>query len=1060
MSENYEVPQPILNSPHHEPALYWHVSEGEPPEKKPGRRLAGYFYRDPRAPAGNDEHEARGRWQELALANLIRSRIKDWRTQKWPGVTRTTLELLEYWRRDGRQHRLFFAQLEAAETIIFLSEARADFLQGVDVPPDEPSDERKAEGYRAFRRYACKMATGSGKTTVMGMLAAWSILNKVNGRSDARFSDVVLSVCPNVTIRNRLAELNPELGEASLYRTRDLVPEHLMPMLSRGRVLVTNWHVFEPQSVQVGAVGAKVSKAGKPVRVKEKITIGDKTTTARGTRYLATGDFRRQVDAGLIEVLEEEHERDGSLKKVVIESSKYVESDTALVNRIVGREVGGKQNILVMNDEAHHAYRIRKPEPEEGEDDLFGDEEADEFFKEATVWVDGLDRLHKLRGINFCVDLSATPYYLGRVGQETNRTFPWVVSDFGLIDAIESGLTKIPQLAVRDTTGADIPGFFNIWRWILPKLTTAERGGRRANPKPEAILKWANVPIAMLGGLWEEMRQAWSQNEHDPRPPVFILVCKNTKLAKVVYEWLAEDRSPADIPSAHLSELRNQDGSVRTIRVDSKVVQESDSDEAKSDEVRWMRLTLDTVGKIDWPKDKQGRPIYPEAFEELTAKLNRPLNPPGRDVRCIVSVGMLTEGWDCSTVTHIVGLRPFMSQLLCEQVVGRGLRRSSYDVDERTGLLREEVAKIFGVPFEVIPFKANTGGGGDPPAKRNHVQAIPQKLQYEIRFPRVAGYRQSIRNDIVVDWESVAKLELDPMRIPPAVQMAAGLPSNTGRFSVISPGGLIDVDLNPYRKGQRIQALVFEMARDLTREYCGQSSCEVPAHVLFPQLAKIVERYLHTCVKPLPPANLYDAFLSPYYGWVIERLSAAIRPDSAGGENPELPSYERHRGPGSTADLDFWTSKDVVQVDKSHLNFMVADSNLERATVVAIDKHENVSAFVKNAGLGFAIPYLNNGQAHDYVPDFIIRLSGARERYVILETKGYDPLKEVKAQAAQRWVDAVNTDGAYGRWQYLLVERGSDIHSMLASAGHSVVAPALIFVSFPGFALSYSRSKN
>ena len=162
------------------------------------------------------------------------------------------------------------------------------------------------------------------------------------------------------------------------------------------------------------------------------------------------------------------------------------------------------------------------------------------------------------------------------------------------------------------------------------------------------------------------------------------------------------------IPSAHLDSFRNRNGQANTIRVDSKVVAETDTGEAKGDEERWMRLTLDTVGRQEWPADRQGRPIYPEGFEELATKLGRPLTPPGRDVRCIVSVGMLTEGWDCNTVAHIIGLRPFMSQLLCEQVVGRGLRRASYDLDDDTGLFTEEVAKVLGVPFEVIPFKANT----------------------------------------------------------------------------------------------------------------------------------------------------------------------------------------------------------------------------------------------------------------------------------------------------------------------------------------------------------------
>jgi type III restriction enzyme len=1032
---SYEVKQPILNSPYDEPAEHWHIEEGQQPERRPGRRPAGYFYRDPTAPPTEGEHEARGQWVELALVNRIRERLKEWRLlalRGEGGVTRTTHELLNYWRRDGREHRLFFAQLEAAETIIFLTEARADFLQGIAISLDEPSDERKAEGYTAFRRYACKMATGSGKTTVMGMLAAWSILNKVNDRSDARFSDVVLVVCPNVTIRNRLQELDPANGEASLYRTRDLVPPHLIPDLIKGRVLVTNWHVFEPQGIQVGGVSAKVSRAGVPVRVKETITIGAKTTTARGRRYLTPAELDRQVAAGLLTVLSEERDSQGNLKKVFVESVKYVESDTALVNRILGREVGGKQNILVFNDEAHHAYRIRKAEPDEGEEDIYGEEEeSEEFFKEATVWVDGLDRIHKLRGINVCVDLSATPYFLARVGQETNRTFPWVVSDFGLTDAIESGLVKIPQLAVRDTTGAEIPGYFNIWRWILPRLTPAERGGRKGNPKPEAILKWANTPIAMLAGLWEDLRREWEQLRDDLRPPVFILVCKNTRIAKIVYEWLAENKPPTGIPPAHIEGFHNRNGRVNTIRVDSKVIHETDTDQAKSDETGWMRLTLDTVGKTDWPQDRQGRPIYPEGFAELARKLGRPLHPPGRDVRCIVSVGMLTEGWDCNTVTHIVGLRPFMSQLLCEQVVGRGLRRSTYEIGD-DGKITEEVAKVFGVPFEVIPFKENKGGSKSPAVKRYHVHAVPEKDRYAITYPRVEGYSQAIRNRVIVDWDAVAPLQLDPTKIPPEVEMKAGIVNNQGRPSLVGPGKLESIDLNPYRSGRRFQALVFELARDLTRDYTAQPSCEAPAHVLFPQLVRIADRYLRDKVQPISPADIRDVFLSPYYGWVIERLVGAITPDTSSGEAPEIPRYETSRGPGSTAEVDFWTSREVREVVHSHLNYMVADTRQwEQSAAYVIDTHALVKAFVKNAGLGFAIPYLHNGEPHDYVPDFIIRFRGEPTRHLILETKGFDPLMEVKQQAVIRWVNAVQAEGSYGRWYYAVARKPEDVRTRL-----------------------------
>ena len=451
-----------------------------------------------------------------------------------------------------------------------------------------------------------------------------------------------------------------------------------------------------------------------------------------------------------------------------------------------------------MNDEAHHAYRIRREAAngEQGElfDEEFEDEEdAEDFFQEATVWIDGLDRIHKLRGINVCIDLSATPYFLGRVGQETNRPFPWVVSDFGLIDAIESGLVKIPQLAVRDTTGAAIPGYFNIWHWILPKLTPAERGGKRANPKPEAILKWAHTPIAMLGGLWEATTARVDQGRRDPARPSSSWSARTRRSPRSSTSGSREDKAPTGIPPVKIDTFRNRDGRSNTIRVDSKVVHETDSGEAKSDETRWMRFTLDTVGKTDWPRDRQGRPIYPDGFEELAKKLERPLHPPGRDVRCIVSVGMLTEGWDCSTVTHIVGLRPFMSQLLCEQVVGPGLapgelrggRERPAPRGDGQGLRRA----VRGDPVQGEPpgqrprrrsaitcTRSRQGGLRDQvPARRGIHAGDPQ--------PRGGGLGERPRSRI------------DPGHIPPEVEVKAWRVNNGGRPSLTGPGREDEVSL-------------------------------------------------------------------------------------------------------------------------------------------------------------------------------------------------------------------------------------------------------------------------
>jgi type III restriction enzyme len=1045
MSE-IEVPEPILNSPFAAPTEYWYLKAGESPERRQGRRL-GIVY-----PPRDDHRQSSMEWDlsdgtlaksedfapgyELVLVNRIRERVAAWRTDGYPGVSRVTLELLQYWQREGRKQNLFFAQREAAETVIFLTEARSDFRQGIAIPRDEPGEEQQAAGQSGFLRYACKMATGSGKTTVMAMLAAWSILNKINDRSDARFSDVVLVVCPNVTIRDRLRELDAEAGDASVYRTRDLVPEHMMSRLAQGRVLVTNWHTFEPQGTQAGGETARVVKTGREEVREETIHIGTKTTTARNYRYMTRAVYDWQIAQGTLtqlKVLEEDE--NGNPVKVKARSVRYVESDTALVARVLGREVGGKQNILVMNDEAHHAYRIRRDEPDEDEEDsLFGeDEEAEEFFKEATVWVEGLDRVHALRGINMCVDLSATPYFLGRVGRDTNRPFPWVVCDFGLIDAIESGLVKIPQLAVRDTTGAEVPGYFNIWEWIKPKLTPAERGAKKASPKPEAILKYAHHPIAILGGMWDKEREERAKGA-DTRPPVFILVCKNVQIAKVVYEWLADNKAPTGIPPCKLNGFRNRDGKLNTIRVDSKVVHETDTGHAKANSSRWMRFTLDTVGRTNWPTDRQGQPIYPEGFEEIAKKLDKPLHPPGRDVRCIVSVGMLTEGWDCNTVTHIVGLRPFMSQLLCEQVVGRGLRRVSYELGP-DGKFTEEVATVFGVPFEVIPCKTNSQGPALPPPPRFHIHALPARAVYEIHYPRVEGYTQAVRNRVTVNWDTVPRLVLDPNNIPPEVEVKGLSITNAGRLTLSGPGRVNDATLREFREKHRVQELVFDLAKSLTANYVATGRCDVPVHVLFPQLANIVRRYVAEKVRPLPPTEIKDLFLAPYFGWLIEVLASAIRPDTDEGETPEVPRYEANRGPGTTADVDFWTSREVREVQHCHLNYVVADTALwEQSAAYRIDRHTGVAAFVKNAGLGFSIPYFHNGQNHEYVPDFIVRLKADRPAHLILEVKGFDPLEEFKVAAATRWVAAVNVDGRYGRWEYAIAKKPAEVDGLIAAA--------------------------
>ncbi len=968
MTQFNEVDQPIICSPFEVPKFHWYIEEGKPCQKIESRRPAIYYYRPPGKGTGSGEAAEIGEAIELKLVNEIRERVRIWRENGYPGIGRVTFELLQYWKREGRQKQFFFCQMEAVETIIFLIEGRSDLKQGLEIPQEElPENTRWPEGksgneYKGFIRYALKMATGTGKTMVMGLVAAWSILNKVNDKSDSRFSDVVLVVCPNITIRGRLGELDPNAGEASIYRIWDIVPRHLMDNLRNGKVIITNWHVLEPKDGnQVGGTPAKVVNRGQ-------------------------------------------------------------ESDSAFVRRVLGRSISNKQNIIVFNDEAHHAYRLIQEYPDEW-DDMSREEKNEwaETNKEATVWINGLDKINRAMNINFCLDLSATPYYLNRTGNEANRPFPWVITDFSLVDAIESGLVKIPQLPVRDTTGEDIPAYFNVWRWILPKLTPKEKGGKKSIPKPEAILKWAHMPIAQLMGLWLEVYREWQkQSDVHETPPVFIIVCRNIKLAQVIFDWIANDICPTGIPSLGINELRNQDGQINTIRVDSKVVQDTDLEGSKDLENKKMRFTLDTIGKTEWPNNQ-----VPQAWNEIAEALNLSVTiPPGRDIRCVVSVSMLTEGWDCRTVTHIVGLRPFMSQLLCEQVVGRGLRRTVYDTNEN-GLLAEEISKIYGVPFEIIPYKTNPQGPVSSPPKINHIKAIsPEKDKFEIKFPRIDGYSFAIKNRVNVKWDDIPSLTLDPSRIPPEVELKGININNQGKMSLTGPGKINEASLKEWRDNTRLQKEIFGMARSLTRDYCNMPGCEVPAQSLFPQMLNIIDRFLKEKITIPEGQDVKDVFLSPYYGWAVEILTQAIHPDADSGEVPEMPVYEKNRPAGSTFDVDMWTSRPVREIIKSHLNYVVADTKKwEQSVAYYLDRNKSVEAFVKNSGLGFAIPYVYNGQPHDYIPDFLVSLRYKDDSAgtLVLETKGYDPLKEIKEHAAKRWVDAVNAEGSYGKWQYAIV---------------------------------------
>jgi len=1010
-----EVDSPIINSPFYPPKYHWHIQKGAQPVRMEGRRPASYYFRVPeharrgRKPATGQEglfgDAEVGQEEELTLVNLLRQRVADWRTgnltgRAYDGASPVTRELLQLWSSNERMQRLFFAQIEAAETIIFLAEAAGPYRKDIPgIPTDDPSAEARAQGFRAFTRYACKMATGTGKTTVMGMLAAWSILNRIVAPTDDRFTDTVLIVCPNVTIRERLQELNPAHGDLSLYRTRQLVPPQRMEELRRGEVIIANWHRLAKQETStVNGQSAKVVKTGEPIEI---VTNEGTANETRETRYF--------------------------------------ESDHAWIKRIrreLGSSRGRAPHWLVFNDEAHHAYRRGDRITDEA--DLDEDRNlARKNAREATVWIEGLDRINKLiggrkNGIRFCVDLSATPFYIQGSGNEVGKPFPWVVSDFGLLEAIESGLVKIPQLPSQDPTGTEDAAYFNIWRWVQEK---AKQDGYGSTITPELVLTYASAPINLLAEEWKRRFQHWErsakQQHKHPVPPVFVVVCRDTKIAKAVYHWLAEGEGGHGQPPLW---FRNQPGQEVTVRIDSRVVEDIEEGGSK-DETRRLRFIMDTVGKPEWPGDK-----VPDEWSELVRRHNeRVANddhdgtlqwideriPPGRDVRCIVSVSMLTEGWDANTVTHIVGLRPFGSQLLCEQVVGRALRRHSYAMkDDGSEQFSEQTAKVFGVPFELVPFKVRESRDPVYQPEPSHIYSVPEKDAYEITFPIVTGYQQQGGTDVTVDWNQISQVTVDPMQIPQTVKLSA-LTAPDGSLSAYGPGERPTLTLNEWRQQFRDQQVAFKLAQEVCREWRREFGVDaIPVTTLFVTALTAAQQFISDRDKLVLKGDSQPCDLLAVGHYMQAAISAilnalTLRTDESFNELPIVPHGASGRG--GTLYVDFYSPKPIYPADKSHLNAMVADTaKWEQSAAFALDSHVGVHRWVKNDRLGFAIPYRRQGITKHYFPDFIVVLNS--ELRLIVEVKGqYDDDADRKAKAAERWVHAINNLGEHGEWRYILV---------------------------------------
>jgi type III restriction enzyme len=1002
------VESPILCSPYQEPDQHWlYDTRTGIPAKVHGRREASYWFKSERTGSAQLSLVAEEERDDLPLVNALRYDVRRWRESGWQNASETTKKLLRHWWREDRTRRLFFCQLEAVETIIYLQEVLAqgkkarwtpkltldDFAtlrEGRNPRPEEwktkvaqhpkLADIPNAEELLPIPRFTCKMATGSGKTVVMAMLIAWAFCNRGTKSGDPRFPRRALVVCPNLTIKERLGVLRPGSPE-SYYEKFDLVPSPLRPELAKGKVLVMNWHGFNlaPEVLKVG--GMPVAK------------LGEETPEA----------FAR--------------------------------------NRL--GDLWDTEPLMVLNDEGHHAYR---PAPLSEDVKLSAEEKAER--EEATVWVSGLDKINSACGIGVCVDLSATPFYIHGSGYPEGSPFPWIVSDFSLVDAIESGITKIPRLPAIDNTGRPDPKYFKLWDHITRDLKAGEKlnGGR---PKPEVVYRKAEDALLTLAGEWKERfdQLVAAQPGQDRTPPVMIVVCDNTDIADTFHRRISGEELVAADPVDE--EEDDEDGTSRH-RKGQKLRKHYSSGLPGFDQI-WNRQGAEVTLRIDSAllaaaESEDPKTTRKEAAEELrriVATVGR-LGQPGEHIRCVVSVNMLSEGWDANNVTQILGLRAFKSQLLCEQVVGRGLRRMDYTPDPKTGLLTAEYVDIFGVPFSLIPFKGREPGTGPLPEDRpkHEILALPERKHFEIRFPIVEGYVVSLqRNIIKCDISKVEGIALDPWSVPtaafvrPQVGHQIGYPSTHGGF------GFEMVDRQAYYDSVHPQTITFEIAREIVRAlteaaHPGKDSLRKQSRsVLFPQVLRIVQSYIDTQVD-FKGLNSCEIGLQTYAQRIVSLLVSAIMPDESQGEAPLLPRLNRYKPIGSTENVHFKTVKPVQATVASHLNLVPCDTDSwEQAAVFYLEKmarEDGVLCYVRNDRLEFNIPYEFYGNPHVYEPDFLVKMRNGKTVIVEIKGQSYGDT-EAKHEAARRWLKAINNWGRLGQWEFVVCREPQRLEESLSS---------------------------
>ena len=988
MPKFYE--QPILNSPYERPAQHWELDENRRPTHKvlEGRRPADFITPIPLPRRQSREQRAiefdakaatlsddSQRYELSAIINSLRQKLEEWRKlpdpRQW-GVTPSTARLLKHWRHHKfNAIRPFFCQVEAVEAVIWLTEVAPTLRDRKTRQIIERLKDANQSANPELSRLALKLATGAGKTTVMAMLVAWQAVNAARHPNSSRFTRGFLVVTPGITIRDRLRVLKPNDPDC-YYKSRELAPPSMLGDLMQAKIVIANYHAFMLRE-----------RLAKP-----------------GSCRLLQGRAGAELDTK--------------------------ETERQMLRRIMP-ELMGMKNIMAFNDEGHHCYRERPPDenerpPDENEEaELQGEEkEVKENREAARVWISGLETAQRELGLSRIIDLSATPFFLRGSGYAEGTLFPWTLCDFSLMDAIECGIVKLPRVPVADNTSKTMPMYRNLWEHIGKKMSKAGSGDPLSLP-----VELENA-LQVLYGHYEKVFKQWDDVEEIKVDPCFIVVCNNTATSKLVYDYIAGfypkgKNGTKNSPKPGLLPLFSnfdEDGKPyplpRTVLIDSKQLESGGGLEEN-----FRKIAADGIERFRREiVERTGDPKQADNIsdQDLLREVMNTVGKEGRlgeQIRCVVSVSMLTEGWDANTVTHVLGVRAFGTQLLCEQVVGRALRRQSYDLNEQ-GLFNVEYADVLGIPFDFTDAGGTVSAPTPPSRLTVRVHAIPERDAREIRFPKVKGYHvEPPREELSAKFNDDSTLELTPKKVGPTITHNEGIVGKSEDLTLEHTNAI------------RLPTIAYHLAKHLL-ETRWQDEEGSPKLYLFGQLKRIALQWLekHLVCK----GNTYPAQLlyKELMGEACERINRGIVAAHI-GDRPVVVILDPYNPMGSTADVDFPTSKSTYNTGDRfcHVNKAAYDSDWEAEFCRMAESHPQVRAYVKNQGMDFTVPYRDGPIARDYLPDFIVRVDDGHGEQdplnLVVEVKGRrgENAKVKKETMENYWIPGVNRLGGYGRWAFV-----------------------------------------